>query len=113
MDTPLEKIIIKTNQGYEKINFKRIKYINIEGRHIAYHLTDGKIIYSQCLRTSFKHAVGNIINYKFYLFLPPSLIVNLQMVKQVNKNYIVFNDNEIYYIPKCKYDTLYNAWINI
>ena len=110
MNSQTDFIIIDTDDGRIKIKIKNIKYVNIEQRNLAYHLVNGETILSKCLRSSFGKSTLHLQNRENILFLPPSLIVNLKEIKAINRYSIIFNDNEIYYIPKCKYKMLYTIW---
>lgn len=109
----IHNVIITTTDGYVKINTKQIKYINIENRSVCYHLISGKNVESQKLRTSFEKSISNIIKTDTnFIYLKPSLIFNLNEIKEIDKYRVVFNDNEEYYFPKCKYNILLETWLN-
>ena len=107
-----EIITIPTTNGYVKIYTKQIKYINIEERSMCYHLINGTRIESQKLRTSFEEMVSKKIkNDNNFIYLKPALIFNLNEIKAIDKYKVIFEDNEIYYFPKCKYDMLLKTWL--
>lgn len=109
----IHNVIITTTDGYLKIDTKQIKYINIENRSICYHLIGGKNVESQRLRTSFEKSISNIIKTDTnFIYLKPSLIFNLNEIKKIDKYRVIFNDEEVFSFPKCKYDELLNAWLN-
>lgn len=110
--TDIKIITIQTTNDYVKIYTKQIKYINIENRSICYHLIDGTSIESQKLRTSFENSIGNIKNCENFIYLKPALIFNLKEIKSIERYKVTFNDNDVYYFPKCKYNTLLETWLN-
>lgn len=109
----IHNVIIITTDGYVKIDTKQIKYINIENRSVCYHLISGKNVESQKLRTSFEKSVSNKVKTDSnFIYLKPSLIFNLNEIKEINKYRIIFNDGEIFSFSKCKYDELLETWLN-
>lgn len=109
----IHNVIIATTNGYVKIDTKQIKYINIENRSVCYHLTDGDNIESQKLRTSFEKSISVTIKTDTnFIYFKPSLIFNLNEIKEIDKYRVIFNDGEVFSFPKCKYDELLNAWLD-
>jgi hypothetical protein len=64
------------------------------------------------LRSSFEKAICPLQNSKMFLFLPPSLLINLSEVKIVNSDHVIFEDDDIAYFPKKAYDIVHDAWLN-
>jgi hypothetical protein len=66
------------------------------------------------LRTSFEKAIYPLQYHKSkaFLFLPPSLLINLNEVKMVNADHAIFENDDIVYFPKKSYDVVRDAWIN-
>lgn len=106
-------IIITTLDGYVKVHTKQIKYINIENRSVCYHLINNARIESQKLRTSFEKSVNDKIKTDSnFIYLKPSLIFNLNEIKEIDKYRVIFNDGEVFSFPKCKYDELLETWLD-
>ena len=109
-----DNLIIKLSDGERRIRANSLNYINIVKRCLCYHLTDGTMFDGQTLRTSFEKAISPLQHHKSksFLFLPPSLLINIGEIKIVNGDNIVFENDDVLYIPKKAYDTVRNAWIN-
>lgn len=105
-----EKSLIKTKDGMKKLTNQEIEYINIEGRNICYHLRDGSMILGPALRGMFRDAVSQFFNKPDFFFLQPSLIVNLENIEEMNREHIIFDNGEIYYLPKHGYDKIMQVW---
>ena len=106
-----DNIIIKTSIGERRIRSNNLNYINIVKRCLCYHLKNGAMFDGQTLRTSFEKAIFPLQNSKMFLFLPPSLLINLSEIKEVNSDHIVFENDEIVFFPKKSYEQVRKAWL--
>ena len=106
-----DNIIIKIASGERRLRVNHLNYINIEKRCLCYHLTDGNMFDGQTLRTSFEKAIDPLQKHKAFLFIPPSLLINIGEIKIVNSDNIVFENDDVLYFPKKAYDTVRNAWL--
>lgn len=66
----------------------------------------------QTLRTSFEKAIYPLQNSQMFLFLPPSLLINLSEIKIVNADNIIFENDDVVYFPKKAYNIVREAWLN-
>ena len=107
-----DSIIIKIPSGDRRVRINNLNYINIVRRCLCYHLKDGTMFDGQTLRSSFEKAIDPLQNNKSFLFLAPSLLINLSEIKIINKDHIIFENDDILYFPMKQYDNLRNAWIN-
>lgn len=107
-----DSFIIKIPTGDRRIRLNNLNYVNIVRRCLCYHLKDGNMFDGQTLRTSFEKAIDPIQHHKAFLFLAPSLLINLSEIKIINADHIIFENDDILYFPKKQYDTVRNAWIN-
>lgn len=109
-----DNIIIKIPTGERRVRANTLNYINIVKRCLCYHLKDGAMFDGQTLRTSFEKAISPLQFHKSnaFLFLPPSLLINLGEVKIVNADHVIFENDDIVYFPKKSYDFVREAWIN-
>lgn len=109
-----DNLIIKLSDGERRVRVNSLNYINIVKRCLCYHLTDGTMFDGQTLRTSFEKAISPLQHHKSksFLFLPPSLLINIGEIKIVNGDNVVFENDDVLYIPKKAYDTVRDAWIN-
>lgn len=107
-----DSIIIKIPSGDRRIRINNLNYINIIRRCLCYHLKDGTMFDGQTLRSSFEKAIDPLQKHKSFLFLSPSLLINLGEIKILNKDNIVFENDDILFFPMKQYDTVKNAWVN-
>lgn len=107
-----DNVVIKMANGERRIRVNHLNYVNIVKRCLCYHLTDGTMFDGQTLRTSFEKAINPLQNNKTFLFLPPSLLINIGEIKIVNSDNIVFENDDVLYFPKKQYDTVREAWLN-
>lgn len=107
-----DSIIIKIPSGERRVRINNLNYINIVRRCLCYHLKDGTMFDGQTLRSSFEKAIDPLHKHKSFIFLAPSLLINLGEIKIINKDNIVFENDDVLYFPMKQYDNLRNAWIN-
>lgn len=105
-------IIIKTPRGERRVRANHLNYINIVKRCLCYHLADGTMFDGQTLRTSFEKAINPLQKHKAFLFISPSLLINIGAIKIVNKDNIVFENDEVLFFPMKQYENIRNTWIN-
>ena len=108
-----ESIIIKIPSGERRVRINNLNYINIVKRCLCYHLKDGTVFDGQVLRTSFEKAIFPLQfnQTKTFLFLPPSLLINIGEVKIVNSDNVVFENDDVLFFPKKSHDLVREAWI--
>ena len=107
-----DNFIIKTPSGERRVKVKDLNYINIVKRCLCYHLRDGNMFDGQTLRSSFEKAIHPLEEHKAFLFLAPSLLINISEIKILDADHIVFENDEVLYTPKKAYDTICTAWKN-
>ena len=107
-----DNIIIKTPTGEKRIRSNNLNYINIVKRCLCYHLRNGTVFDGQTLRTSFDKAIYPLQNSKMFLFLSPSLLINLSEVKEIASDHVIFENDEIAFFPKKSYNLVREAWLN-
>lgn len=107
-----DHIVIKIAGGEKRIRANELNYINIVQRCLCYHLTDGTMFDGQTLRTSFEKAISPLQHdkSKSFLFLPPSLLINVGEIKILYSDKIVFENDDVLYISKKQHDLIDTAW---
>jgi hypothetical protein len=67
----------------------------------------------QVLRTAFEKAIDPLPNHKSkaFLFLAPSLLINVGEIKILNSDHIIFENDDVLYFPKKSYDKVREAWL--
>lgn len=109
-----DNIIIKIPTGERRVRTNNLNYINIVKRCLCYHLKDGTMFDGQTLRSSFEKAIFPLQHNrsKSFLFLPPSLLINVGEIKIVNQDNVVFENDDVLFFPKKAYDTVREAWVS-
>ena len=109
-----DTIVIQIPTGDRRVRANNLNYINIVKRCLCYHLKDGTMFDGQTLRSSFEKAISPLQFHKSksFLFLPPSLLINIGEVKIVNGDHVIFENDDILYFPKKAHDTVREAWTN-
>lgn len=105
-----DSIIIKTCLGERRVRTNMVNYINIVKRCLCYHLKDGTMLDGQSLRVSFEKAIDPLQEHPGFLFLAPSLLINLNEIKIVDTDHIVFENDEVLYFPKKAHDEVVEKW---
>ena len=106
-----ENIIVKLpHKGKQKINIDTINYVNIVKRSICYHLNTGNICETCAIRTSFIKEIHPLEDNKQFLFLQPSLLINLKEIKILHTNYLQFQNNDILYFSQKFYKEILTKW---
>lgn len=105
-----DSIIIKTSVGERRVRTSMVNCINIVKRCLCYHLKDGTMLDGQSLRTSFEKAICPLQENPSFLFLPPSLLINLSEIKVIDNDNITFENDEVIYFPKKSHDLIHEKW---
>ena len=111
-DIRQDSFIIKIPSGERRVRVDDLNYVNIVRRCLCYHLKDGNMFDGQTLRSSFEKAIHPLEEHKSFIFLAPSLLINLNEIQIINKDHLIFDNADILYFPMKQYDVLRNAWIN-
>lgn len=108
-----ECIFISTTFGEKRLMVNSIAYVDIVNRCICYHKKDKSLIYSQSLRQAFEKSAGDLVNHPKFIFLKPSLIINLCYIETLDKDNLTLSNGEKVYFPKCKYEIIEKQWKEI
>ena len=107
-----DSIVIKTPLGERRVRINNVNYINIVKRCLCYHLKDGTVFDGQALRSSFEKAIYPLQDQEPFLFLSPSLLINVSEIKILNSDHLIFENDEVMFFPKKSYDVIHDYWIN-
>ena len=105
-----DAVIIKTATGERRVFVNQLNYINIVRRCLCYHLSEGGTFDGQTLRGSFEKAITPLQEHPYLLFLQPSLLVNINNIKVLNNDNIIFDNDEQLFFPKKAYDQVVERW---
>lgn len=102
--------IKKAHSGEEIIEVNKLNYIDIVNRNLRFYMDCGKEIDSQTLRQSFAKEIEPMLKHKELYFMAPSLLFNLDNIKELYPNHMIFKNGTKAYYPKTQYEKLRAAW---
>ena len=103
-------IIVPTSVGERRIHIANFNYLDIVKRCLCYHLADGNMFDGQTLRASFEKTIKPLDEHPALLFIAPSLLINLENIKELNKESVTFENDSILYISKKAYEIISIEW---
>ena len=74
-------IIVKSNEGIQKILITNLIFADVIGRNVLYHLLSGKVI--ECT-DSFSSVCDKLLKYNCFIKTHRSYIINMQYVNTIN-----------------------------
>lgn len=104
-------MLVPTAVGEELVYIKDLNYVNIEDRSLCYHMHNNILKASHVLRTSFEKSVSQYLHHPNLLFIKPSLLINVSNIKCLDREKIIFRNNETLYYPKKHYDVIKDKWL--
>lgn len=105
-------VTVHTPDGMVIINTADILYAELYARSVRYYLTDGTMVDSQKLRSSFQKAVSGLLDQHNFIMLGSSFLINLHHVKRVgNKDMLLINGKTLT-IPKGAKHELISGWMD-
>lgn len=80
-----DAVIIKSNEGIQKILISNLVFAEVIGRNVLYHLLSGKVI--ECVEP-FSSACDTLLKYGCFIKTHRSYVVNMQYVDTIENNQI-------------------------
>ncbi|WP_352400826.1 LytTR family DNA-binding domain-containing protein [Anaerotignum sp.] len=80
-----DAVIIKSNEGIQKILISNLIFVEVIGRNVLYHLRSGKVI--ECTE-AFSSVCNNLMRYGCFTKPHRSYLVNMQYVDTIEKHQI-------------------------
>ena len=81
-----DAIIVKSNEGIQKILISNLVFAEVMGRKVFYHLLSGKAI--ECTE-SFSHVCDNLLKYRRFIKTHRSYIVNMQYIDTIEDHQVI------------------------
>ncbi len=78
-----DALIVKSNEGIQKILISNLVFAEVIGRNVLYHLLSGKVI--ECTE-SFTAVCNNLLKYDHFIKTHRSYIVNMQYVNTIENH---------------------------
>lgn len=103
-------IVVKSTQGNIVITPENVLYACLDKRAISYYLTNGQIIHGRTIRVPFSEAVQDLLQKPFFTVCGVSIIVNLEHIRIIEDNSVIFQNNDKLFIPKRAVKKLLADW---
>lgn len=101
---------IKIIRGEKLINLDEINYINIIGRSLGYHLTNGETFNGISMRSSFSKETKELLNYSNLFFIAPAFIINLDNIDTIQNTKVKFKNGDTTYLARSAMEKLLEKW---
>lgn len=105
-------IVVKTSQSSIRLTFDSILYAQLNKKSIHYHLTNGKVVESISIRTSFSEAVQEMLRDNRFFMCSTSMLINLYHVDAINNDALTFQNGKIIYLSRQASRELRSIWSN-
>ena len=80
-----DAVIVKSNDGIQKILISNLVFAEVIGRNVLYHLRSGKVI--ECTEY-FSDVCDNLLSYGCFIKPHRSYVVNMQYVNTIESHHI-------------------------
>ena len=101
----------RTSEGEYYLNRSEICYVAFQNRVMDYVCTE-KTFSSLSVQGSFKKASAVFDDDSRFFRCGASLIVNLSLIRSIDKNEVTFANNSEYTVPRASAKELYKAWLD-
>lgn len=89
VEKDVDVLIVKSNEGIQKILISNLVFAEVIGRNVLYHLHSGKII--EC-RESFSSVCDNLLKYGCFIKPHRSYLVNMQYVDTIENHQLTLQN---------------------
>lgn len=103
-------LIIKTTENSVKLFFQDIMYVELIKRKLHFHLTNGTIVESTSIRTSFNEAIHHLLSDSRFILCSAGIAANMQHITMVGHDSVLFKENYQLYLPKKGCREVRSAW---
>ena len=104
-----DMIIVKSNEGIQKILISSLVFAEVIGRNVLYHLSSGKII--ECTE-SFSAACDKLMGFSCFMKTHRSYIVNMQHVDIIENNKVILQNHETIPVAQGKAKEIKKLYLN-
>lgn len=104
------KVTVKTVDGTTVFREDSIVYIEICDRRATYHLSDGRTIVGNVIRSSFKTEMEPLLSQSVFMMISASTIVNFKHTDMIDSEKITMSDGSLLYPSRASYTDFKKAW---
>ncbi|HHW68258.1 MAG: hypothetical protein PWP07_1055 [Epulopiscium sp.] len=108
-DQEEDAIIVKSNEGIQRILISNLAFVEVIGRNVLYHLYFGKII--QCTE-SFSSVCDKLMKYGCFIRPHRSYIVNMQFIDTIENHQITLQNLAIIPVAQRKIREIKQQYLN-
>ncbi|MBR5510033.1 MAG: response regulator transcription factor [Lachnospiraceae bacterium] len=105
-------ILVKTRDGFHRLAVHSIVYGELVGHCIQYHLKDGQVVSGMSVRTSFRKAVGHILENDCFALCATSFFVNLNYVEMIESASLKLSDGKLLPLSRTMRNEVTNRWFD-
>ena len=102
-------LVVKTATSLSKILLHRLSYVEVKGRTLFFHQTDGSVIESN---TTISQVEALLLNDSRFLKPHRSFIVNLDCVKHLAQDHLITTNDNYIPISRNQYKEVKETYIN-
>lgn len=101
---------LELQSGYIRVPADSISHVDIVGRALCYHMTDGKTYLSKCLRGGFIGAVDKLLDQPWFVMSGVSHLINVSCITVLYKNSAIMSNGETVPITHASYPIVRKVW---
>ncbi len=105
-----KSILVKSKENTIRIGIDSIMYAQLLRRRIFYYISNGEIIESTHLRTTFSEAIQELLHDSRFFLCGKSMAVNLQHISKISTDEIVFKNNNKVFLNSKMCRELRSVW---
>lgn len=102
---------VRTRSGTISIPYNTICFVELNRRCLHFVCRENDIT-SVTIQGSFKEAVAILLENEQFYPCGASIVVNLELIRSIDKNELIFINNKTTTIPRAIHKQLYTAWID-
>ncbi|MBQ4563300.1 MAG: response regulator transcription factor [Lachnospiraceae bacterium] len=107
-----KRILVKTKYETTMLVFDDIRYVELEGKALCFHLANGGQITSTSKRIAFSDAISPLLADSRFAQCGASFAVNLFYVKSIEKDAAIFDNGMRVVVPKSACAQLRAKWLD-
>ena len=104
-----DAVIVKSNEGIQKILISNLVFVEVIGRNVLYHLRSGKVV--ECTEP-FSAVCDNLLNYGCFIKPHRCYIVNMQYVDTVENHQITLQTLSVIPVAQGKAKEIKQQYLN-
>ena len=102
---------VKTSAGTVLLNMENVDYAIRDDRAVRYHTSDGRVIVSNKLRSSFTDAVRDMLDRPEFMLVGASLVVNLDNIIAEERPHLIMKGGERLCPPETLFNSVKKQWL--